>query len=50
MLLCLIDNPDPDIFFLDKVVWNEVVQFKNRIDGEGKGFDPEYWVKVEANA
>lgn len=35
---------------LDKVVWKEVVQYKNRSDSEGRGFDPEYWDKAEANA
>jgi len=35
---------------LDKVVWKEVVQYKNRSDKEGRGFDPEYWDKAEANS
>ena len=35
---------------LDKAVWKEVVQYKNRADREGKGFDSEYWEKAEANA
>jgi hypothetical protein len=35
---------------LDRVVWKEVVQYKNRTDREGRGFDPEYWEKAEANA
>jgi len=35
---------------LDKVVWKEVVQYKNRTDSEGKGFDPKYWDKAEANS
>lgn len=35
---------------LDKVVWREVVQYKNRSDRDGRGFDPEYWDKAEANS
>jgi hypothetical protein len=35
---------------LDQIVWKEVVQYKNRTDCEGKGFDQEYWEKAEANS
>ena len=35
---------------LDRVVWKEVVQYKNRLPSEGKGFDSEYWQKAEKNS
>jgi hypothetical protein len=35
---------------LDRVVWKEVVQYKNRLPSEGKGFDSEYWQKAENNS
>lgn len=35
---------------LDKIVWKEVVQYKNKSDSEGRGFDSKYWDKAEANA
>jgi len=35
---------------LDRVVWKEVVQYKNRLPSESKGFDPEYWEKAGKNS
>lgn len=35
---------------LDKIIWKEVVQYKNRSDREGRSFDSKYWDKAEANA
>jgi len=35
---------------LDQVIWKEVVQYKNRLPNEGKGFDHEYWEKAEKNS
>ncbi len=35
---------------LDRIVWKEVVQYKNRSPNEGKWFDREYWEKAEKNS
>lgn len=35
---------------LDRIVWREVVEYRNWSDREGRGVDPNYWDKARANA